>query len=226
MVGGDILRICLNHPEIDKIYCFVRSKQNIQHPKIYQIIRENYINYKNVENILKEIHCIFFCIGVYTGQESKEKFYKITVDMPVALAETVAKVNPKCNFCLLSGSGADPTEKSRFLFAKTKGIAENKLFNILPHTFYTFRPAYIHPSRKRKAVNYFYGLSEKIYNDLNNLKGKFFRKKIFISFARNTSITSLKLAYAMIEIGIKGYKSQVIEHKEIHVISDSINRIV
>ena len=217
MVGGDILRLSFNHPEIDKIYCLVRSKQDIQHPKLYQIVHENYTNYEIVQNIFKEINCIFFCIGVYTGQVAKEEFYRVTVNMPVALAEIVAKVNPKCNFCLLSGSGADPTEKSRFLFAKTKGIAENKLFKIFPNTFYTFRPAYIHPSRKRKAVNVVYGLSEKIYSTLNNLRGK-----IFESFVTKSSITSRKLASAMIEVGTRGYEFQIIEHKEIHTISDSL----
>lgn len=222
MVGGDVLRLCFNHPEIDKIYCFVRSKQDIAHPKLYQIIHKDYTNYKTVGNILNEIHCIIFCIGVYTGRVVKEELYRVTVDMPIALAETVSEVNPKCNFCLLSGSGADRSEKSRFLFAKSKGIAENKLFKILPNTFYTFRPAYIHPSRKREAINYVYGLSGKIYDTLNKLNGNLFRKKIFKSIARNSSITSQKLASAMIEVGINGYRTQVIEHKEIYTITDSV----
>ena len=55
----------------------------------------------------------------------KDEFRKITVDYTVSFATALKKGSPNAVFCFLSGQGADRTEKSRMMFARDKGHAEN-----------------------------------------------------------------------------------------------------
>jgi uncharacterized protein YbjT (DUF2867 family) len=63
----------------------------------------------------------------------------------------------------LSGSGADPTGRSRIPFARYKGEAENALIAIGFPSVYLFRPAYIYPVEPRKEPNFSYRLLRAIY---------------------------------------------------------------
>src|SRR5260221_12244665 len=64
--------------------------------------------------------------------------------------------SPGAAFSFLSGSGADPTGRSRMPFARYKGEAENALLAAgFPHG-YLFRPAYIYPVEARKEPNFSY----------------------------------------------------------------------
>ncbi|MCY4561415.1 MAG: hypothetical protein OXC03_03725 [Flavobacteriaceae bacterium] len=219
MVGGQVLRHSIDHPEVDKIFVLTRSELAIKDQKLQQTIHTDYLNYHKIVPILSKVDIVSFCIGVYTGKIDKKGFYEVTVDIPVALAKKLKEVNPNCTFCLLSGAGADSKEKSRFLFARTKGIAENRLQNLLPN-FYSFRPGYIYPTQPRKAVNFLYGLFDLLYSKISKFKWRFLKIKFFQQIALNTSITSEQLGRAILDVGLNGYVHKIIEHKEIH----SINR--
>ena len=78
---------------------------------------------------------VYYCVGVYTGAVPRDLFRMITVDYPMALAQTIKKQAPKSAFVLLSGQGADRQEKSRMMFAKDKGEVENKLEALLGPLF-------------------------------------------------------------------------------------------
>ncbi len=88
---------------------------------------------------------------------------KITVDYTVEFARVFHASSPAAAFSFLSGSGADQTEKSRMLFARYKGQAENALLAAgFPH-LYIFRPAYIYPVEPRKEPNFSYRLMRAVY---------------------------------------------------------------
>jgi uncharacterized protein YbjT (DUF2867 family) len=63
----------------------------------------------------------------------------------------------------LSGSGADPTGRSRLAFARYKGEAEKALLAAGFPRIYIFRPAYIYPVAPRKEPNFSYRLLRAIY---------------------------------------------------------------
>ena len=77
------------------------------------------------------------CVGVYTVP-CHATYLEITVDYPVELARKHLEAKPKGSFTLLSGQGADRSEKSRMMFAEDKGAAENLLSTMYAGTFYTF----------------------------------------------------------------------------------------
>ena len=126
----------------------------------------------------------------------------ITVAYPEALASTVKRQSPKVSFCLLSGAGADRSEKSRMMFARDKGAIENRLSGMGFTSFHTFRPSYIYPVSPRQEPNLSYRLMRAIYPLLK-------------LFGNTTSIRSTELAASMFFVGLKGDDREIFENKDI-----------
>ena len=201
MVGNHLLEICINSNEIEKIFILSRKPIKNKHQKIQEIMIDNFINYDEVISNFKHVDIVFFCIGVYTGSVNRETFRKITIDYPVALAKAVYTYSPASKFILLSGAGADRTEKSKLMFAKDKGIAENKLHEIYGDNFHSARPGYIYPVIKRNEPNISYAFFRLFY-PIIRLLGK------------KLSITSLELANAMFVMGMKQQSQTIFENDE------------
>ena len=201
MVGKLILENCLHSAEVERVTTLVRRKSNNQHPKLIEVVVDNFSDYTSQAYLFKNIDAAFFCIGVYTGQVPDNQFKAITVDYAVALAKALKAKSPNANFCLLSGAGADRSEKSRTSFARYKGMAENQI-SALGLNFYTFRPGYIYPVTARKEPNIMYRIMRMLY-PLIRLGGS------------NSSIKSTELASALFNVGLNGAKKEVLENRDI-----------
>jgi len=201
MVGNEVLKLLLAHPSIEKVISLSRRKIDTKHPKLEQIIPKSFLKYDNMQDALTNVDCVFYCLGAYTGTVSKELFRQITVDYPKELARELEKHSPKARFCLLSGAGADRTEKSRIQFAKDKGAIENYLSES-KLSFHAFRPGYIYPVEPRNEPNFMYRLSRFLY-------------PLIRLFGKNASIQSTELAQAMVNVGINGSAHEVFENRSI-----------
>lgn len=203
MVGGIVQELCLASQEVDQVVSIVRRPSGAQDDKLKELIVPNLLEFETEVADMQEVDTVFFCIGVYTGAVSRERFREITVDMPVVLAKKIHEHSPNAVYCLLSGAGADRTEKSRLMFAKDKGVAENQLAAIGFGAFHTFRPAYIYPVTPRKEPNLSYRVSRFLY-PLIRLVGP------------NGSIKSTELAQGMFEVGVSGAAAEeVLENRDI-----------
>ena len=202
MVGSHLLEICQQSEDVDTIYILSRKPSNILHKKIREKIVNDFLNYDNIIPMIKDIDVVFYCVGVYTGAVNRDNFRTITIDYPVALAKAVYTHSPASKFILLSGAGADRTAKSKVMFAKDKGIVENKLFDIYGTHFHSVRPGYIYPVIKRKEPNLSYAFFRVIYPVIKLLGKKY-------------SITSLELAKAIFAIGMNEQKQTVFENDEL-----------
>ena len=209
MVGNIILDHCLASSKINKVTSLVRKESNTTHPKLKEVIIEDFTEYTNHRDLFKNIDSAFFCIGVYTGSVSDKLFKEITVDYAVSFAKVLKENSPNAKLCLLSGAGADRTEKSKTSFALYKGMAENQI-NKLGLEFYTFRPGYIYPVEPRKEPNLMYSIMRSLYPILRNLGGNF-------------SIKSTELGKVMFEIGLNGTDKKILENKDlIHYLKERI----
>jgi uncharacterized protein YbjT (DUF2867 family) len=104
-----------------------------------------------------------FCLGTYTGAVSDPELRKVTVDYTVEFARVLRASSPEATFTFLSGSGADPTGRSRIAFARYKGAAEKALLEAgFPHV-YILRPAYIYSVTPRKEPTLSYRLFRVLY---------------------------------------------------------------
>ncbi len=202
MIGGLILESALKDTLITEVISIVRKKSGVSHPKLKEVIISNFLDYSSIGELLKDIDAVYYCLGVYTGKAPRDEFRKITVDYPAALAKTIATHSIQATFCLLSGQGADRSEKSSLMFAKDKGVIENLLSGLGFKAFYAFRPSYIYPVTPRTEPNFAYKFFRTIY-PLVRLLGK------------NFSIRSTELASAMYRVGLVGAEKEVLENRDI-----------
>lgn len=199
MVGNLVLRKCLDSDKITEVRSLVRKATGLQHNKLKETVIEDFEDYSNHMHLFKDIDVAYFCLGVYTGQVPDEEFKKITVNYSVEFAKVLKKESPEATLCLLSGAGADRTEKSKTSFARYKGMAENQIFK-LGLNAYSFRPAYIYPVEPRKEPNVGYRIMKVFYPVLK---------------AFGMSVRSTDLAKAIFSIGLSGAEKNVLENKDI-----------
>lgn len=203
MVGNMVLKECLNRDDVSRVTIIVRRTTMIVHPKLVEVIHDDFMNYSSIIDFLKDIDVLIFCIGVYTGQVPSEEFKKITIDYTKIFAETIKTENENVSFCFLSGAGADSKEKSKVLFSREKGKAENILLSMEFDNLFIFRPGYIYPTIPRKEPNFSYTLSRILY------------KIGLLKISKSLSITSKDLGHAMVENGLNNEGTIIFENKDI-----------
>jgi uncharacterized protein YbjT (DUF2867 family) len=202
MIGGIVLRECLNDTTIEQVTSIVRRPSGVSHAKLVEVVHQDFLDYRDIAAHFQNQDIAHFCIGVYTGQVSDSEFKKITFGFAKAFADALAKASPTATCCFLSGAGADQKEKSRMSFAKYKGMAENYLIQKNFGQLYIFRPAYIYPVEKRQEPNFSYRLMRSLYPLMKALYPQ-------------GAITSEQLGMAMFKAGITGADQVVLENEDI-----------
>ena len=206
MIGGKVLELCLQSSSINQVISLVRKPTGLKHDKYLEVIVSNFLSYENYAQHFNNVDIVFYCLGVYTGSVTPSVFREINVDYPYNLAKAIHQKSPGATFCLLSGQGADRSEKSPMQFARDKGAIENALSALQFKSFYTFRPGYIYPTKKRKEPNLFYKISRALYPILKLL-------------GKNLSITDQQLANTMFTVGLNGYSSEILENQDMRKLS-------
>ena len=132
-----------------------------------------------------------FCLGTYTGAVPDAELRAITVDYTAEFTRVLRASSPGAAFSFLSGSGADPTGRSRMSYARYKGEAEKALLAAgFPRT-YIFRPAYIYPVEPRKEPSLSYRVLRGVY-------------PAFRALFPNQVIRADDLAHVMVDAAVGG----------------------
>ena len=202
MVGEGVMHECLNHPDVEEVLIINRRKSGFQHPKLKEIIHNNFYDFTDIKNDLVGYNACFFCLGTTSVGKKEDEYTKITFEITIALADLLVKLNTDMTFCYISGAGTDSTEKGRSMWARVKGRTENYILKLGFRQAFAFRPGIIVPTK---------GLR----NTLSFYKYLFFLlpvvKLIFPKY-----ICSLKeIGLAMINSVNKGYDKNVLEVEDI-----------
>jgi uncharacterized protein YbjT (DUF2867 family) len=211
MVGGYALRYALENPAVASVTSIGRRKVGISHPKLKEVLHEDFANCSALAATLSGQDAAAFCLGTYTGAVSDAAFRTITVDYPIEFARVLRSSSPDAAFSFLSGSGADPTGRSRLAFARYKGEAEKALLAAGFPRVYIFRPAYIYPVEPRKEPNFTYRLMRVIY-------------PAFRALFPNQVIRADDLARAMIDVVVRRSQERqtmVLENRDIRAMVES-----
>lgn len=147
MVGRGVLLECIDHPKVEKVLSIGRTKLDLDHKKLEELIINDFTDYSDVEASLNDYDACFFCLGISAIGKSEEDYRHITYDYTLALAKAVAKVNTNVSFIYVSGAGTDSTEKGRNMWARVKGKVENDLLKMGFSKAFMFRPGAIIPER-------------------------------------------------------------------------------
>jgi len=163
MVGGYALSYALEHAAVARVTAIGRKPVGVSHPKLKEVIHRDFADCSALAETLSDQDAAVFCLGAYTGAVPDAQLRTITVDYTIEFARVLHASSPGAAFSFLSGSGADPTGKSRMPYARYKGEAENALLSTgFPHV-YLFRPGYIYPVVPRKEPNWSYRLLRAVY---------------------------------------------------------------
>jgi nucleoside-diphosphate-sugar epimerase len=203
MIGSLVLQYCLERDDVARATSITRKTLGITHPKLVEVIHQDFVDFSLIPFSLSNHDICFFCIGVYTGQVPKEEFRRITVDFTRSFATALKQNSPDVAFCFLSGQGADLSEKSKLMFARDKGVAENILINLHFKQLSIFRPGYIYPVTPRKEPNLLYSIFRRLYKPVLS---KLFPKQ---------SITSVEVAKAMVHAGFGAGDKTIYENEDI-----------
>ena len=163
MVGGYALRFALDSSAVKSVTSIGRKRLGISHPKFTEVLHQDFGDCSPLADVLSGQDAVVYCLGTYTGSVSDEELRKITTDYTVEFARVLRASSHDAAFSFLSGSGADPTGRSRMAFARYKGEAEKFLLAAGFPQVYIFRPAYIYPVEPRKEPNLTYRLLRGIY---------------------------------------------------------------
>ena len=211
MVGGYALRYLLDDPTVRGVTSIGRKTRGVSHPKLTEILHADFADCSALADALTGHDAAVYCLGTYTGAVSDAELRTITVDYTVAFARVFRGSSPAATFAFLSGSGSDPTGRSRLAFARSKGEAEKALSTAGFPRLYIFRPAYIYPVQPRREPNFSYRLLRAIY-------------PAFRMLFPNQVIPSDDLARTMVEAALRGTGEspiQVLENRDIRVLANA-----
>src|SRR6202167_852031 len=212
MVGGYALRYALENSAVGSVTSIGRKKVGISHPKLTEVLHSDFADCSALAGTLLGQDAVVFCLGTYTGSVSDAELRTITAGYTIEFARVLHRSSPGASFSFLSGSGADPTGRSRMPFARYKGEAENALLAAGFAHVYLFRPAYIYPVEPRKEPNFSYRLLRTIY-------------PAFRALFPNQVIRADDLARTMVDVVVSETRQRggsVFENRDIRAMVESL----
>src|SRR5262245_42727081 len=118
MAGAEVIRQAIADQSIEKITALVRKPLLLKDARLQIVIHADFLDYSNCAHLFREHDVCIWCLGISQTQVSKQEYHTITYEYVVAAANAMLAVNPSIGFIFISGDGADPTEKSKTLFAR------------------------------------------------------------------------------------------------------------
>jgi uncharacterized protein YbjT (DUF2867 family) len=207
MVGQGVLRECLRDGDVESVLAVGRSPTGQRHPKLREILHDDFTDYAAIESQLAGYDACFFCLGVSSLGMSEERYRHLTYDITLAAATTLAGLNPQMVFVYVSGQGTDSTEQGRLMWARVKGKTENDLLKLPSKAAYMFRPAAIQPLHgirsKTAWVQAIYVVTAPALSLLYRVAPKYVT-------------TTEQMGRAMIKVAMQGYPKPVLENEDIN----------
>jgi len=206
MVGQGVLRECLLDPGVKSVLAIGRSTTGQQHEKLRELVHQDFFDFSTIESQLSGFDACFFCLGVSSAGMNEADYTRVTYDLTLAAARTLAKVAPDMTFVYVSGAGTDGTELGRSMWARVKGKTENALLKLPFKAAYMFRPAVIQPLHGIVSKTRLYRAAYVVAAPLMLLMKKVAPKYI---------TTTEQVGRAMLEVARHGAPKRVIENSDI-----------
>ncbi|HEX8656129.1 MAG TPA: NAD-dependent epimerase/dehydratase family protein [Hymenobacter sp.] len=143
MVGEGVLLECLRDPDVEAVLLLSRKPSGYRHPKLQELLHADFQHLEAVETQLAGYNACFYCAGVSSLGISQAEYERITFDTTLAVAHTLARLNPDLTFVYVTGVGTDSSAQGRSHWARTKGRTENALLRLPFRQAYMFRPGFM-----------------------------------------------------------------------------------
>ncbi len=201
LIGKSILLKLLKSENYSRVKAFVRSKIEVDHPKL-DIIITDFSKLDKIEYLLNADEC-YFCIGTTRHKTPRKTDYiKIEYELPIKIAE-ICKRNAINKFIYISSLGASPNAAG--LYLKNKGKTERDLKNLKFKKLIIVRPSILVGERKENRIGEKLGLL--IMNSLSILlMGKLKKYK---------PIKAMVVANSIFKIANKNVEKEIFESDEL-----------
>lgn len=209
MVGQGVLRECLLDPGVKSVLAVGRSPTGQSHPKLRELRHDNFTDFSAIESQLTGYDACFFCLGVSSVGMDEPRYRRLTHDITMAAATTLAKLNPGLVFTYVTGRGTDSTEQGSLMWARVKGKTENDLLRLPFKAAYMFRPAGIQPLHGIRSKTAWYQAAYVIAAPLLTLLNRIAPKYV---------TTTEQLGRAMIKVARDGFPRPVLESEDINAV--------
>lgn len=195
LIGSLLLEKLFNHPDYSTIITIVRKPQQINHPKLIEIVTDfnSDINLDDIETI----NSIFSCLGTTRKKTPDlDAYHKIEVDIPNQFAK-IGNQKGLTKFHYISAVGANANSSNFYL--KMKGEAEETLQKNTIKQLFLYRPSLLIGNRAE------YRLAENISAKVFPLINFFLRGNL----SKYKSIEAKKVAQSLIENDLHSTSNKV-----------------
>ncbi len=212
MIGQGILRELLNDPAVTDVFVVARRTIDQQSAKLREITARDPGDPASITAEMAACDACFFAIGVTSAGMNERDYRKVTLQMPLAVANRLVTSNPNMTFIYVSGASADSTGTSTTMWARVKGEAENALAALPFKGSYSVRPAAVRPMHGIRSRTPMYNALYLAFGwALFPIMARLFPKKV---------TTTERLGRGMIELAKNGSLLKLLENHEIDALAD------
>jgi uncharacterized protein YbjT (DUF2867 family) len=207
MVGQGVLRECLLDAGVKKVLAVGRSPLGQSDAKLEELVHKDLYDFSAVESKLRGYDACFFCLGVSSAGMSEADYTRVTYDLTMAAAHTLARLNPKMTFIYVSGAGTNSNEKGS-MWGRVKGRTENALLKLFPNA-YMFRPGLIQPLHGIKSKT-------RLYQAFYTVGGPLM--SVMKAVAPGGITDTERVGKAMLKVARDGAPKKLLENKDINAL--------
>jgi uncharacterized protein YbjT (DUF2867 family) len=211
MVGSGSLIECLDSEEVREVLVVGRRSCGVEHEKLSEVIVDDMFDYSAVQARFAGADACFFCLGISSAGMSEQEYHRITYELTVAAAESLAAVTDGMTFCYISGAGAYSSEEGPMMWARVRGRVENKLAEMDFDATWIFRPGFIQPVRGVRSRT-------ALYNAVYTVGGPF--TPLLSRIAPSLVTTTKRIGRALIRVARDGAAHRVLNNRDINRLAE------
>ena len=180
---------------------------SLTHPKLRQVQHADFLDFTAITEEFRGADACFWGLGVSPAGRSPQDYERITHDLTVAAARTLAEINPDLTFVYVSGGGTDSSEKGRSRWARVKGRTENAVIATFPNG-YALRPGFVQPSHDQRSKT-------TAYRWANILITPLVPPLRLLRLAPGLMTSTAQLGQVALHLARHGYLRRVLENRDI-----------
>lgn len=204
MVGQGVLRECLHDQGIEGVLAIGRSPAGLTHPKLRELVQKDLFDFSANGADLQGVDACFFCLGVSAAGMREADYTRLTFDLTLGWAQTLARINPAMTFVYVSGAGTG----GRAMWAQVKGRTEAALLALFPSA-YMIRLGALQPVHGETSKTRWTRISYLVFRPLLPLVR---------AIAPGAVITTEELGRAMIRLARNGAPKHVLEGRDLRAL--------
>ena len=209
MIGGGVTLECLRDPRVESVVSVGRRPSGLAGEKLEDVVVPDLFRLGAEHGArLGSVDACFYCLGVSSAGMAEDAYRRVTVDLTVAVLDALLEANPDVKVCFVSGQGSDGSGRSRMMWARVKGEAENEVL-ARPIEAYVFRPGFVQPLEVVRSSTTAYRVAYGLVRPITPL---------LVRLLPGGVTTTVRIGRAMLAAVTSGYPRAILETRDINAL--------